>query len=65
VADPHPGGVSQHPDRDEDRLGVRMAHTDCGRTDFGVSSGAGASLVSFSRTKIQLEIPNVFAELFS
>ena len=41
VADPDSGGVPSHPDRPEDRLGVRLAHADRGRAGVRRVVGLG------------------------
>ena len=61
-----PGGVSLHPHRAQDRLGVRVAHADRRRARVRrVARGSGGLGWFIFENKNQLEIPAVFAGLFT
>ena len=63
--DPDSCGVSQHPHRAQDRLGVRLAHAD--RRGAGIRRVVGSGGLGWFiyENKNQLEIPNVFAGLLT
>ena len=62
---PDSGGISQHSHRTQDRLGVRVAHADRRRARLRRLLGSGGLGWFIYENKNQLEIPSVFAGLFT